>query len=202
VLALNDVWFRYGRRSEWVLRGADLRIPPRGMVALVGPSGSGKSTVLGLLAGYLRPVRGTVHSAKDEKVGWIFQMSTMLGSRTTLDNIAVSLLAHGISRWEARAAAEGLAERYGLTDVSQHRARTLSGGELQRLAVARAEATRSPVLFCDEPTAQLDAANSELVAGSLKTLAEAGTVVVVATHDPCVEEAADAVFRLSNGVFR
>ncbi|MFQ5524265.1 MAG: ABC transporter ATP-binding protein [Acidimicrobiia bacterium] len=201
MLGLTDVWFRYGRRSEWVLRGATLDVPSGKLVALVGPSGSGKSTVLGLLAGYLDPIQGSAHSARSSKTGWIFQTSTALGVRNTLDNIALSLLADGMSRREALAAASALADRYGLAHVAHQSARTLSGGELQRLAVARAEATRAPVLFCDEPTAQLDAANSALVAESLRMLAGSGTTVIAATHVDAVEAAADAVFRLSDGKF-
>ncbi len=114
----------------------------------------------------------------------------------------MSLLADGMTRRDALAAASVLADRYGLAHVARRSARTLSGGELQRLAVARAEATRAPVLFCDEPTAQLDAANSVRVAESLSMLAESGTTVITATHDDAVEAAADAVFCLSDGIFR
>jgi lipoprotein-releasing system ATP-binding protein len=201
VLGLDDVWFRYGRRSEWVLRGAHLDVATGALSALVGPSGSGKSTVLGLLAGFLQPTQGSVRAAGASRTGWIFQTSIALGTRSTLDNIALSLLAEGVLRRDALTAASALAERYGLVDVAHQQARTLSGGEQQRLAVARAEATRAPMLFCDEPTAQLDAANSALVAESLVQLATSGATVVVATHDDAVQEAADTVFRLHNGAF-
>ncbi len=200
MLELNDVWFRYGRKSPWVLAGVSLRVEHGRVTALSGPSGSGKTTLLGLLGGVLRPTKGSVQAAEPGESVWIFQQPVALMHRTAIDNVSIGFRSRGYSRREALRRSFGLLEVYGLADVAERRARTLSGGELQRVGVARVEAAGSPLLLVDEPTAQLDRANSEMVAGSLRRVADVGTTVVVATHDPAVLEVADLVYQVEDGV--
>lgn len=200
MLGLTDVWFRYGGKAPWVLAGADVSIGVGRLTALTGPSGSGKSTALRLLDGRLRPQRGSV-LVTGETAGWIHQTSLALWSRTAVDNVGLPLVAAGAPRAAAGDTARQIMAGYGIADLGDRPARTLSGGQLQRLAVARAEATGASTLFCDEPTGQLDRANSELVGASLRTLADRGITVVVATHDPALVALADEVHALVDGRF-
>lgn len=198
-VALHDVTFGYGS-GPLVLDGFDLHVEDGEVVALVGPSGSGKSTVLGILGLLLRPLRGSVvvdnveiasrreaRSARAALISWVFQSMNVLGGRSVQDNASVGLLARGLRRPEADALADDLLDAVGLGGYSQRTIETLSGGEIQRVCIARALATRPRLLLADEPTGQLDPATSALVAGFMVTAARksAGSLVV-ATHDPDV----------------
>jgi putative ABC transport system ATP-binding protein len=172
--------------------------------AIVGPSGSGKTTLLSILAGYQRPVAGSISfidaagtpsNADPTIVTWIPQSSNALFRRTARENIAIAPLSEGKSLEESFRLADRLLEVVGLNEKAERQARRLSGGELQRLAFARALASSRPLIFADEPSANLDAANTRLIARLLDELRSEKTIVV-ATHDPVLFESSTNVVAL------
>jgi putative ABC transport system ATP-binding protein len=201
-----------GGREITVLRDITFEMDPGGFLAVTGPSGSGKSTLLGLLAGLDRPARGRVvldgHDLstltederariRAEKVGFIFQSFHLIPTLTARENIQVPLELCGE---DGRARAAELLARVGLGDRGHHYPTQLSGGEQQRVAVARAFAHRPRILFADEPTGNLDAANGANVVELLGELnRELGTTLVLVTHDPELADRAGRVLRLRDG---
>ena len=201
-----------GGREITVLRDITFDLEAGGFLAVTGPSGSGKSTLLGLLAGLDRPTRGKVvldgrdlagltederARVRAEAVGFVFQSFHLIPTLTARENIQVPLELRGE---EARPRAEELLERVGLGDRGHHYPAQLSGGEQQRVAVARAYAHRPKVLFADEPTGNLDAANGRNVVALLTELnRELGTTLVLVTHEPDLAARAGRVIRLHDG---
>ncbi|VAV96961.1 ABC transporter, ATP-binding protein [hydrothermal vent metagenome] len=203
-----DVWHRFDER--WVLEGIDLRVEDSETVGLVGPSGSGKTTLLAILGSILIPSKGEVFLHRDDapeetgpprltQIGWVFQTSNALMHRSVLDNVVVGLLAVGMTRGQAEELAVGALERVGLGHRVHHIAALLSGGELQRVNVARGIARSPRFIFADEPTAHLDRENATTVIDNLVEACSAGTGVLIATHDPVVAAACDRVIELRFG---
>jgi putative ABC transport system ATP-binding protein len=202
-----------GGREIAVLRDITFELEAGGFLAVTGPSGSGKSTLLGLLAGLDRPTRGRVvldgrdlaaltederARVRAEAVGFVFQSFHLISTLTARENVQVPLELRGE---EARPRAEELLERVGLGERGHHYPAQLSGGEQQRVAVARAFAHRPKVLFADEPTGNLDAANGQNVIALLGELnRELRTTLVLVTHDPDLARHARRVIRLRDGV--
>ena len=202
-----------GGREITVLRDITFDLEAGGFLAITGPSGSGKSTLLGLLAGLDRPTRGRVvldgHDlstltedararVRAAKVGFVFQSFHLVPTLTARENVQVPLELRGE---DGRARAEELLRRVGLADRGHHYPAQLSGGEQQRVAVARAFAHRPKILFADEPTGNLDAANGANVVALLGELnRELGTTLVLVTHDPDLAARAHRVVRLRDGV--
>lgn len=197
--------------SVEVLRGIDLEIPDGEFVALVGPSGSGKTTLLSLLAGLDRPSAGEIEidgvrldTLSEEalsrfrrgKLGFVFQSYHLLPSLTALENVALPLELRGHPS-PKKTALEWL-EKTGLKSRAHHYPSQLSGGEQQRVAVARALVAQPSVIFADEPTGNLDAENGEKVLDLLSSLRGRSTLVVV-THDSQVASKADRTLRLDSG---
>jgi putative ABC transport system ATP-binding protein len=201
-----------GGREITVLRDITFELEAGGFLAVTGPSGSGKSTLLGLLAGLDRPTRGRVvldgrdlaaltederARVRAEAVGFVFQSFHLIPTLTARENIQVPLELRGE---DARDRAEELLGRVGLGDRGHHYPAQLSGGEQQRVAVARAFAHRPKVLFADEPTGNLDAANGQNVVALLGELnRELGTTLVLVTHEPDLAARAHRVIRLRDG---
>jgi putative ABC transport system ATP-binding protein len=201
-----------GGREITVLRDITFELEAGGFLAVTGPSGSGKSTLLGLLAGLDRPTRGRVvldgrdlatltederARVRAEAVGFVFQSFHLIPTLTARENIQVPLELRGE---DARARADELLARVGLADRAHHYPAQLSGGEQQRVAVARAFAHRPKVLFADEPTGNLDAANGQNVVGLLGELnRELRTTLVLVTHEAELAARARRVIRLRDG---
>ncbi|MDR0416969.1 MAG: ATP-binding cassette domain-containing protein [Propionibacteriaceae bacterium] len=169
---------------------------PGVVCAVTGPSGSGKSTLLSLLAGWAQPREGVIARLGVGAVRWVFQNPHGVARRTALDHVALPFVARGKSRSEAEAEAAELLERFGLAAVAGSRFADLSGGEAQRLMLARGVASRPDLLLIDEPTAQLDRPSAREVNRVVTALAQAGLIVVVATHDPETRDMCGAVVDL------
>lgn len=169
------------------------------LTALVGPSGAGKSTLLGALSGIVRPDSGKVRvdgqAPSQLNSVWVPQGANALGSRTALENVLISPLSDGCSRPRAFAIATKRLSEVGLAGREESLAGQLSGGELQRLAFARALASSRSLLLADEPTANLDLESTRAVVKLMREISSSKTVVV-ATHDPEVVKSADVVLDL------
>ena len=208
-----------GGRTLSILAGVDLDVDSGETIAVVGPSGSGKTTLLGIMAGLDRPTRGEVQLgdtlltalSEDERarfraahVGFVFQTFHLLASLTALENVQVplelSIKGRRRSSAEIRLQAGELLARVGLADRVDHYPSQLSGGEQQRVGIARAFVTRPGILFADEPTGNLDRATGEMVAGLLSELnREQGTTMVLVTHDEALASGVDRIFRMEGG---
>ena len=196
-----------------VLREVSFAIAPGATVAIVGPSGSGKTTLLGLCAGLDRPTSGTVSIAgeaiggmdedaralvRNAQVGFVFQNFQLIPTLTALENVLVPVELAGDSSREPEA--RELLARVGLGERCDHYPVQLSGGEQQRVALARAFMNRPKILFCDEPTGNLNgdtaAAMVELIFGLNR---ERGTTLVLVTHDPDLARKCGRIIRLKGG---
>ena len=198
-----------------VLRGLDLAVERGEMLAIVGASGVGKSTLLHVLGGLDAFDSGTVligdHAIdgmddearvlfRNQHVGFVFQFHHLLPEFTALENVSMPLLIAGRPMPEARAAAETLLARVGLRDRVHHRPGALSGGEQQRVAVARALVCRPSILLADEPTGNLDEATAVELHGLLREMhREHGLTSIIATHNPVLAAACDRTVRLEAG---
>lgn len=153
-----------------------------GTTALTGPSGSGKSTLLGILAGWLRPSHGDV-SNLPSRTQWVLQSPIGSPRRSALSHVELPLLAAGTLLQDASAEAYDILARVGLDAVAERPLRHLSGGEAQRLMLARAMAAKPELMLVDEPTASLDATSAATVIEVIHALADIGMPIVIATHD-------------------
>ncbi len=202
-----------GGRPLTILHPTDLSVPAGQFVAVVGPSGSGKSTLLGLIAGLDAPSSGEIAidgveiTGLDEdrlarlrgaKIGFVFQFFHLIPSLSALENILVPLEIAGEGRPADKAAA--LLQDVGLTARGHHYPSQLSGGEQQRIAIARALANDPPILLADEPTGNLDSTNGRHVVDLLVDVnRKRRTTVVMVTHDPELTERADIVLSMRDG---
>ena len=217
VLSMQRVTKRYGRAAGdgLVLRGIDLDLAPGASVAVTGVSGSGKSTLLNLAGGLDRVTSGTVRldgtdlTVLDEvelalqrrRLGMIFQFHHLLRDFTVLDNVAMPARLQNRPAAAAVAAAREMLGRVGLIDACHRYPAELSGGEQQRVAVARALAARPALILADEPTGNLDRAASDAVADLLFTLvADRGAACLLVTHDTDLALRAARALTLADGV--
>ena len=198
------------------LRGASVAAAQGEILAIMGPSGSGKSTLLHCLAGIFAPDAGEVWydgqrldtRSEDRRTrlrrtdfGFVFQFGQLVPELTAADNVALPLLLNRRPRGQAYSLAATWLEKMGLGDKGARRTGELSGGEAQRVAVARALALAPKVIFADEPTGSLDTLTGEKVMGLLTGLArEAGSTVVLITHDSRIAAYADRVVMVRDGI--
>lgn len=214
-LQFNDVFkiFRSGPVETVALRGLELRVERREMVAVLGPSGCGKSTMLALAAALDQPSAGEVRAGQrslqrlDEaelaqyrarEVALVFQSENLWPALSARENVAVGLRLAGHE--DPIAAADDALVAFGLATRTGHRVGALSGGEQQRVAIAAAYARRAPLVLADEPTGELDLANERRVLAALRQLRDPGSSsVVVVTHSSRVAAAADRVVEMRDG---
>ena len=214
VIDARDVRLSFGRTPA--LRGASVAVKAGEVLAVMGPSGSGKSTLLHCLAGILVPDAGEIHIAglrvdamddagrsalRRDRFGFVFQFGQLVPELTVEENVALPLLLRGTRRAEALGAARAWFEPLELAGLERRRSGELSGGQAQRVALARGLVGRPEILFADEPTGSLDSLTGERVMELLTGAArEQGVTVVLVTHDPRVAAYADREVMVRDGV--
>jgi len=205
---------RMGEVAVTALRGVSLSIAPGEFIAIMGPSGCGKSTLLSLIGGLDRPTEGTIvaggrklNEMRDRQladyrlqhVGTIFQSFNLIPTMSALDNVALPMTLGGIPAAQRRERSRRLLEKVGLKDRVNFRPTRLSGGEQQRVSVARALANRPGLILADEPTGNLDEEAGQGVLDLIKEMHGLGGTVVMVTHDPEVASVANRIVRMRNG---
>jgi putative ABC transport system ATP-binding protein len=214
VCALTKTFGAGAARIE-ALRGVDLRVEHGEFLAVMGPSGSGKSTLLHLIGGLDAPTSGTIRIAGEDlqaldddrltllrrrRIGFVFQAFNLLDILTCEENTVLPLVLDGVSEMEAAKKAQSVLDMVDLGRRRKHFPNQLSGGEQQRLAMARALVTDPVLLLADEPTGNLDSTNSDQVMALLRSLADQRRqTIVMVTHDPRHAAMADRLVRLRDG---
>src|SRR6201993_4938023 len=218
LIKVRDLDKTYKRAGEeiHVLQGLNLDVDQGEFVAFMGPSGSGKTTLLNLLGGLDVPTRGSITVAGDEitnmsasrltewrarHVGFIFQMYNLIPVLTAFQNVELPLLLTKLSKAERRQHVETALSVVGLADRMNHFPRQLSGGQEQRVTIARAVVSDPTFLLCDEPTGDLDRKSADEIMALIEALVkEYGKTVLMVTHDPVVARRADTTLHLDKGV--
>ena len=218
LVRIRDVHKFYTRSSERidVLKGVSLEIPKGDFLALMGPSGSGKTTLLNMLGGIDQPTQGLIEVDgvsigglsggalsrwRSTHVGFVFQLYNLLPALTAEKNVELPLLLTKLSRSERKKRANVALKVVGLAERARHYPRQLSGGQEQRVGIARAIVTDPTLLLCDEPTGDLDRKSGDEILELLQTLnTEYGKTIVMVTHDPRAAERARRTLHLDKGV--
>ena len=208
--------YHNGKRNLHVLKGVDLSVEKGDMVFIIGPSGAGKSTLLHLLAGLDRPDSGNVFLAgkdlyrlsdrelsrtRNQRIGFVFQFYHLLGEFSAVENVMLPRLISGKENAkDTRRRATEILYRVGLADRASNRVQELSGGEQQRVAIARALINGPDILFCDEPTGNLDSENSKEIYNLLCTLNEReGLTTIIVTHQKVKPDVKVKYFGIKDG---
>jgi putative ABC transport system ATP-binding protein len=208
--------FQRGSERIEVLQGVDLDVPRGDFLALMGPSGSGKTTLLNMIGGLDAPTAGSINVNgtaigglsggqlarwRARNIGFVFQLYNLLPVLTAERNVELPLLLTTLSRAERRTRAAIALKVVGLSDRARHYPRQLSGGQEQRVGIARAIVTDPALLLCDEPTGDLDRKSGDEVLELLQTLnRELGTTIVMVTHDPHAAARARRTLHLDKGL--
>ena len=208
--------FGTGGTEVWALRGVNLEVAPGEFLVIQGRSGSGKTTLLNMMGGLDRPTGGTVlfdgqdlaaaseaelTALRRQRVSFVFQFSGLLPLLSASENVELPLHISGVSRQERRRRTQESLEQVGLTARARHRPYELSGGEQQRVAIARAMVNHPRLLLADEPTGNLDTANSQAVLETLKSVCQrTGQTILMITHNPeAAAFCAGRVLRMTDG---
>ncbi len=209
-------FFKRGSERVDVLQGANLDVPAGEFLALMGPSGSGKSTLLNLIGGLDQPTNGSVEVAgvridklsggalskwRANNIGFVFQLYNLLPVLTAERNVELPLLLTSLGKTERRKRTAIALKLVGLADRARHYPRQLSGGQEQRVGIARAIVTDPTLLLCDEPTGDLDRKAGDEILDLLQTLnREHGKTIIMVTHDPRAAERATRTIHLEKGL--
>jgi putative ABC transport system ATP-binding protein len=206
-LELEDISLNVGGR--WALERLSLAIRPGEVTALSGPSGSGKTTLLSIAGGIVKPTTGFASYAGQHmwqgdgdprhEVAFVLQVYGLVPILSARENVSIALRARGLKPDAADERADAELTRFHIGDLGDRQVEELSGGQMQRVACARAFAVAPEILLADEPTSELDEGNREHVMDQLRAEAARGAIVVVATHDPAVVDAADRQLVLDEG---
>lgn len=199
-----------------ILKGITMEVKPHEIVAIVGASGAGKTTLLQILGTLDQPDAGdvvidgvSVHQLssneqadfRNKKMGFVFQAHQLLPEFTAIENVAIPAMIGGMSKKNALEKAKGILERLGLGERLEHKPAQLSGGEKQRVAVARALINEPVLIFADEPTGALDSGNKEELHALFRQLRdETGQTILIVSHDPDISKIADRTIRLQDGM--
>jgi putative ABC transport system ATP-binding protein len=212
---VHKIFRRGGERID-VLQGVNLEVPQGDFLALMGPSGSGKTTLLNLIGGLDKPTEGTIEVAGERiealsggrlsrwratHVGFVFQLYNLLPVLTAARNVELPLLLTRLSRSQRRQHVATALAMVSLTDRAKHYPRQLSGGQEQRVGIARAIVTDPTLLLCDEPTGDLDRKSGDEILDLLQALnREHGKTIIMVTHDPHAAARARRTVHLDKGV--
>ncbi|MEP7104105.1 MAG: ABC transporter ATP-binding protein [Candidatus Dojkabacteria bacterium] len=216
IIEINSVTKRYknGDQKTSAVKNVSYSLPKGESLAIIGPSGSGKSTLLNLLGGLDKPTEGGVKIDNSELnklndnelskfrnrvIGFVFQFFNLQEYLTAQENVMIPMLIAGEKQSHAKHQAEELLKQVGLSERKNYYPKQLSGGEMQRVAVARSLANKPKILLADEPTANLDKASAEKVLDIFDDIAKTGVSVVVITHDHNVSDRFKNVLKLKNG---
>lgn len=198
-----------------VLKGIDLEVMEREFVAIMGPSGSGKSTLLNIIGCLDRPTEGRylfmgidINSKTDNelaeirnrKIGFVFQSFNLLPRLQAWKNVEMPLIYSGIGQKERKEKAFEMLKRVGLLDRAEHKPSELSGGEQQRIAIARALINNPAVILADEPTGNLDSRTGQEIMEIFKTLNEEGVTIIMVTHEMDIASVAKRIVTIKDGV--
>jgi putative ABC transport system ATP-binding protein len=206
-LELEDISLNIGGR--WVLERLTVALRPGEVTSLSGPSGSGKTTLLSIAGGIVKPTTGFASYGGQHmwlgdgdprhEVAFVLQVYGLVPILSARENVAIALRARGFSPRDADERADEELTRFFIGDLGDRQVEELSGGQMQRVACARAFAVSPEILLADEPTSELDEGNREHVMDQLRIEAARGAIVVVATHDPAVVDASDRRLVLDEG---
>ena len=206
--------FESGGSTVWAVSGVDLEVKAGEMLAVTGRSGSGKTTLLNLLSGLDRPTGGAVSFQGEDlsrlpdkelvelrrrKIGFVFQSFGLMPLLSAQENVELPLHIIGVSWRERRRRAQEVLDSVGLGTRARHRPYELSGGEQQRVSIARALVTQPEVVFADEPTGELDTTTSRAITAILREISANGTTVITATHDLSLAEASERRLEMVDG---
>lgn len=217
VIKLEDVWkiYQFGKIELAVLKGVSLEIAPGAFVVILGPSGSGKSTLLNMVGCLDLPTKGKVFldgrnisemsedelaQARGQKIGFIFQQFNLLQNLNALENVMMPMIFQGKSEKERTEKAKSLLSALGLGDRFTHKPSELSGGEQQRIAIARSLANDPEIIVADEPTGNLDSTTGKRIMEILIDLHKnKGKTIIVVTHDPTIANYSSQVVHIKDG---
>jgi putative ABC transport system ATP-binding protein len=217
VIAMSGIRKVYdtGKVRVEALKGVDLHIGAGEFVAIVGPSGSGKSTLMNLVGCLDTPSAGTyllrdkevagldkneLAKIRNERVGFVFQNFNLLPQITAFENVEMPLMFGGVPRKERKDRVHALLEKVGLADRMEHKPTELSGGQMQRVAVARALAMNPDIVLADEPTGNLDTSSGGDVMSLFEELWHQGRTMIVITHDAALARRAGRIVEIRDGV--
>lgn len=217
IIKLEDVWkiYQLGKIELAVLKGITLDIPRGGFVVILGPSGSGKSTMLNMVGCLDLPTKGRVFldgkdiaimsedelaQARGQKIGFIFQQFNLLHNLSAIENVMLPMIFQGKSETQRKERAKYLLSSVGLGDRAGHRPSELSGGEQQRIAVARSLANNPEIIVADEPTGNLDSTNGKKIMETLIDLHKNyQKTIIVVTHDPTIADYSGQIVHIKDG---
>jgi putative ABC transport system ATP-binding protein len=204
-----------GKVEVEALRGIDLDIDRNEFISIMGPSGSGKSTLMNIMGCLDTPTSGEYYlegekvqtltpnqlaEIRNQKVGFVFQNFNLLPYATAFENVEVPLIFKGVSLRKRRKRAEELLERVGLKDRMDHKPTELSGGEMQRVSIARALANEPSIILADEPTGNLDTVSGKEIVDLFEDLCKQGHTIVVITHDQEISGRTKRIIKLRDGM--
>jgi putative ABC transport system ATP-binding protein len=206
--------YMQGKVPVHALQGVDLEVRRGELISIVGPSGSGKSTLLSIIGMLETPTEGEVYidgievtgvkeknipRLRREKIGFVFQHFNLLPALTALGNVEIAMRFARVHKRERLKRASDVLTEMGLGDRLNHKPSELSGGEQQRVSIARALANRPAIILADEPTGEVDTKTRDLIVGILQRLSDGGQTVIIVTHDPWVAERTDRMITLVDG---
>jgi len=217
ILEMRDICKDYpmGKTVTRVLKDVSLDVAEGDYLAIMGPSGSGKTTLMNLIGCLDVPTSGSyllggreitkcsgkeLAEVRNKEIGFVFQSFHLLPKLTALDNVALPLLYGGVKKEERRERARAALETVGLSDRVDHRPDQLSGGQCQRVAIARAIVGQPRLLLADEPTGALDSASGAQVMELFRQLHDAGSTIIMITHDRGIAHHADTIMTIRDGV--
>ena len=204
-----------GKVDVEALRGIDLEVEKNEFISIMGPSGSGKSTLMNIIGCLDTPTSGEYYlegervqtltpnqlaEIRNQKVGFVFQNFNLLPYATAFENVEVPLIFKGVSSRKRRKRAEELLDRVGLKDRMDHKPTELSGGEMQRVSIARALANQPSIILADEPTGNLDSVSGKQIVDLFEDLCKQGHTIVVITHDQEISGRTKRIIKLRDGM--